>query len=151
MKSTDKFLVIIVLAVTALIVVAFAVALAQPEPSYQPEESAEAVVHNYLLALQRQEYARAYGYLSPDLSGYPSSLERFRSDIEFDWRFQLGGNPTIAVLSSRASEEQTTVEARVTRFYSEGLFSSSQSSPEWGVEARRRRGLFLERLLERSY
>ena len=40
------------------------------------------MVHNYLLALQRQDYERARSYLSPTLSGYPADVEQFAADVD---------------------------------------------------------------------
>jgi hypothetical protein len=49
---------------------------------YQAEDTPEGVARNYLLALQRKDYERAYHYLSTTLSGYPANVEQFASDIE---------------------------------------------------------------------
>ena len=54
MKSTDKVLIAIVAGIILLIIVAFVVALAKPEPTYQAEDTPEGVAYNYLLALQRK-------------------------------------------------------------------------------------------------
>jgi hypothetical protein len=74
MKSTDKFLIGIVVGIVLLVVAAFVITLARPEPTYQVEGTPESVAHNYLLALQKEDYQRAYGYLSPTLKGYPVRL-----------------------------------------------------------------------------
>ena len=73
MKSTDKFLISIVIGIMLLVVVAFGIAFLRPEPTYQSEDTPEGVVHNYLMALQREEYYRAYSHLSPVIPGYPDS------------------------------------------------------------------------------
>jgi len=77
MKNTDKFLVGIVVGVVVLVATAFAVALLRPKPTYQLEDTPKGVAHNYLLALQQEDYKRAYGYLSPTIEGYPTSAEAF--------------------------------------------------------------------------
>ena len=81
MKGTDKFLAAIVLGVLLLVIVSVVLVITRPPPSYKEENSAENVAYNYLLALQEHNYVRAYGYLSPSLSGYPPSVERFISNL----------------------------------------------------------------------
>jgi hypothetical protein len=128
MKSSDKFLVSIVVAIILLVVVVFAVVLTRPEPAYQPEETASGVAHNYLLALQREEFERAYGYLSPRLSDHPASVEEFSDQLEdYAWRFREDVEKTMAVESERVVGSRTVVSVRETRFYGGGLFDSGQS------------------------
>ena len=89
MKSTDRFLIGIVIGVVVLVIAAFGVAFLGPKPAYQSDDTPEGVAHNYLLAIQREDYARAYGYLSPDLRGYPASDEQFIEDMYTGlWPFQ---------------------------------------------------------------
>jgi hypothetical protein len=126
MKSTDKFLIGIVGGVILLIVVAFAVAFLRPKPTYLPDDTPEGVAHNYLFALQQKDYARAYGYLSPTLSGYPKSAEAFASDAsDYNWNFGDGSN-TLQVESSSITGDRAVVLVRETVFYEGGLFNSSQ-------------------------
>ena len=88
MKKTDKILIGIVSGIILLVVAAFVVALAKPKPAYQAEDKPEGVAFNYLFALQQKEYERAYGYLSPDVKGYPKSLDAFVSDVrDHSWSF----------------------------------------------------------------
>lgn len=128
MRSTDKFLIGIVAGVLVLVGVAFAVAFLRPEPTFRPDDSAEGVAHNYLLALQQADYERAYGYLSPSLKGYPDSAEAFARDARnYQWNFGAGSESiTLEVKSARVIGEQTVVEVQETRFYEGGLFDSSQ-------------------------
>ncbi len=101
MKSTDKVLIAIVAGIVLLIVVALVVTLTRPEPIYQAEDTPEGVAHNYLLALQKEEYERAYGYLSPTLEGYPASADRFVEDVEDNsWSFRLNTDTTLAIKST---------------------------------------------------
>jgi len=78
MKGNNKFQLAIILSVL-LLVVTFAVVFLRP--TYTEDDWPVGVVHNYLLALQRQEFERAYGYLSPTLEGYPPSVDRFAANI----------------------------------------------------------------------
>ena len=58
MKNTDKFLIGIVVSIILLVVIVFAVVLTRPEPAYQTDDTASGVAHNYLLAIQREEFER---------------------------------------------------------------------------------------------
>jgi hypothetical protein len=70
MKGTDRFLIGIVAGVVILVVAVLAIALLRPnQPSYEPDDTAEGVAHNYLLALQLEDYGRAQGCLSRSLPG----------------------------------------------------------------------------------
>ena len=135
MKSTDKFLVGIVAGIVLLIIVAFVVTLARPEPTYQAEDTPEGVAHNYLLALQQEDYERAYGYLSPTLEGYPVSAEEFARDVrDHSWSFRLDEDITLAVESSRVIGNRAVVDVRESRFYDGDLFDSSQSTTVFEME-----------------
>ncbi len=70
MKGTDKFLVGIVAGVLFIVIAAVVVVVRRPPPSYKEENTAEGTAHNYLLALQQQDYSRAYTYISFSLQGY---------------------------------------------------------------------------------
>lgn len=62
-----------------------AIALLSPlilQKGYQRGSSPDAIAYNYLMALVRQDYARAYGYLSPALPRYPATAEGFVDDLE---------------------------------------------------------------------
>jgi hypothetical protein len=49
---------------------------------YQAEDRPEGVAYNYLMALVKKDFARAYGYVSPDLSGYPLDVDDFLAELE---------------------------------------------------------------------
>jgi hypothetical protein len=116
MKSTDRFLIGIVVGIILLVVAAFVVTLTRPEPTYQAED----VAHNYLLALQEEDHQRAYGYLSPTLEGYPVSVERFAENVEDSrWRFRLDADTTLAVESVRVTGNRAVVDVRESRFHGE--------------------------------
>ncbi|MEE8389746.1 MAG: hypothetical protein V3S14_02980 [Anaerolineae bacterium] len=128
MKNTDKFLIGIVVGIVALVIAAFVVTLTRPEPTYQPEDTPEGVAHNYLLALQKKDYERAYGYLSPVLDGYPASVDEFAEAVtDYSWQFRLDADTTLAVESARAVGSRTVVQVRESRFYGGSLIGNSQS------------------------
>ena len=143
MKSTDKFLIGIVIGVIILVGAAFAVALLRPKPTYQSEDRPDGVAHNYLLALQQHDYTRAYRYLSSSLEGYPPSVEIFSGDIDDNnWQFDdlESGSTTLAVDSTSQSGERAEVSVRKTRFYNRGLFNSNQRTTNFEMELRRKNG-----------
>jgi len=141
MKSTDKFLIGIVVGVILLVVVAFVVALAQPKPTYQSEDTPEGVAYNYLFALQQEDYARAYSYLSSALRGYPPSAEKFTKSITDNaWTFRRDGSPTLNVESARVSSNRATISMRERRFGGGGLFSSSEYTSSFEMQLVRESG-----------
>ncbi|HLE27361.1 MAG TPA: hypothetical protein VI793_04545 [Anaerolineales bacterium] len=144
MKSTDRFLIGIVIGVVVLVIAAFGVAFLGPKPAYQSDDTPEGVAHNYLLAIQREDYARAYGYLSPDLRGYPASDEQFIEDMYNNrWNFRLDSNPaTLTVGSTRITGNLAIVTVRETVFYSTGLFDSYESANTFEVSLRRYDGVW---------
>jgi hypothetical protein len=135
MKSTDKFLIGIVVGIVLLVVAAFVITLTRPEPTYQVEDTPEGVAHNYLLALQKEDHQRAYSYLSPTLKGYPVSAERFTEDVEdSSWLFRLGEDTTLAVESARVTAHRAVVKVRESRFHGSRLFDSGQSTTMFEIK-----------------
>jgi len=127
MKSTDKFLFRIVAGIVLLVVVAFVVALTRSEPTYQAEDTPEGVVHNYLLALKKGDYERAYGYLSPTIEGYPASADAFTEDVEdSSWRFRFDTDTTMAVEPASVTGNRAVVDVPQSRFSGGDLFDSDQ-------------------------
>jgi hypothetical protein len=116
-----------VVGVVLLVVVAFVVVLLQPDPEYQPEDAAEDVVHNYLLALKKGEYERAYSYI---YSYYrPEDVEEFVEDINNNcrWNFiDLERDTTQIVEPAQVTGKRATVKVEQSVFYSGELFDSGQ-------------------------
>jgi hypothetical protein len=135
MKSTDKILIGIVIGIIMLIIVALIVTLTQPDPTYQSEDTPKGVAHNYLLALQKEEYDRAYIYLSPTIKSYPTSLDEFTDQIRNDaWRFRLSTNSTLSVESAKINGDRATVTVQESSFRSGDLFNNTQSSRSFDME-----------------
>ncbi len=126
MKSADKFLIAIVAGVILLVMVAFIVVLNQPQPGYQEDHTPEGVIYNYLLALQQEDFARAYGYLSPSLAGYPPTLTQFIGDISANpWQFGLEGDQKAFMVNQAALfDHEAVVTVELTQFRSGGLFDN---------------------------
>jgi hypothetical protein len=130
MKQFDRLLIGIAAGALLLVVIATAVVLMRPQPTYRADDSAENIVYNYVLALQQDDYERAYGYLSTELRGYPRDVVEFSSMVE-----RGGGNASYDVLNERASGQLAVVNVRRTQ-YSEGLFGGNEYSEEFTVSLR---------------
>jgi hypothetical protein len=137
-KRTDKFLIGIVVAIVLLVIAALIVTQRRPEVTYQADDSPKGVAHNYLLALQRNEYARAYGYLSPTLSGYPPSEGDFAAAVLRErWAFRREEDVTLAVEEQTIAGNRAVVTVRETRFFDDGLFDASSDTMRFDVSLRR--------------
>lgn len=142
MKGSQRMLILIVAGVILLVIVAFVAVLRRPPPEYTDDDSPEGVVHNYLLALQRREYERAYGYLSPALQ--TGDLVDFIEAVESDaWRFDIGSNVALAVSDSQLSADNAArVEVQMTVSHNE-LFGSGQNTRTFDMFLRRVDGRWL--------
>lgn len=73
----DRFLTGILVGIAVLVVIALAVFFTRRNnQSYIAEDAPEGVVHNYVLAVLKKDYKKAYGYLA-DLDHKPT-YEQFR-------------------------------------------------------------------------
>ncbi len=142
MKKTDRFLVGIVASILVLVVVALIVALRQPPPTYQPEDTPGGVAYNYLLALQQKNYPRAYSYLSPTLDGYPADSDAFAHHLaNYSWAFRFAEDTAVSIAETRLiNNDDAVVRAAITQFRGEGLFGSSLTSTDFDLELRREQG-----------
>jgi hypothetical protein len=125
MKGTDKYLIGIVIGIVLLIVITVIVVLTRPEAEYRSDDSPEAIVHNYLLAIKETDYDRAYGYISPDIDEYPEDLEAFIEIVENEpWIFGQRSDSVLEIQSFRGSGDKTTVKVLETIYDSGGIFGS---------------------------
>ena len=129
MKS-DKFLSVIVIAIVILVIITFALVLLSPDPEYLADDSAEAAVFNYLLALQEEDYALALEFISEEVSNRPEDAAEMEWDIKQNpWRFDPYDDPAITIADSRISGDSATVTVRKT--WSEMPFFGSVNSSEF--------------------
>jgi len=131
MKNTDRTLVAIVGGILLLVVVAFVITLTRPKPGYLPEDTPEGVAQNYLLALLERNYARAYGYLSPMLGGYPQTVEQFEYDLDaYTWNCRVlaedSSGVTVSLQSVNTYPASTVVEMLLSEFRVGGVLDSSE-------------------------
>ncbi|MBN1135176.1 MAG: hypothetical protein JXM73_01230 [Anaerolineae bacterium] len=150
MKGTDKFLIAIVAGVVILVVVAFILTLLRVEaPQYQADDTPQGVAYNYLLAIQRQDYERARGYLSPTLRGYPATVEQFAADVErftayidyppydVNWyKREL----SVTIVSTYVDGDHASIGVRRARLDQGDLFDGGQGSYVFTVALRREDG-----------
>jgi len=150
MKLTDKFLFAIAVGVVILVAALLISAVLYFKPFlYQADDTPEGVVHNYLLALQRQDYERAYSYLSPSLAGYPATVERFAADVD---RFAVDvnhppydvnwykGDVSLTVEPEWATGDDAGVMVHRTKTRNGDLFDGGQDSYTFYVGLRRENG-----------
>jgi hypothetical protein len=137
-KAPDKFLVAILAGVVLLVGITFAAALLRPAPTYRSDETPEGVAHNYLLALEQEEFDRAYSYLSPTLEGYPDSADEFADDVrDYSWQFQ---SVALAVESTRVTGDEARVTVRETFSSDGGLFSGGNYSTTFDMRLQEENG-----------
>lgn len=138
MRKTDKFLIGIVAGILLLVGAAVAVLVLRPKPSYRPEDTPEGVAHNYLLALQQEDYARAYSCLSPTVRGYPDSVDVFSRHVKDGWAFPelWDDSVTLSVEPGHITGDRATVSVRRTRFYEGDLLDSSEYTSYFDIELR---------------
>lgn len=129
MKNLDRPLIAIVVVIGILLVVTVVVVLSEPPPEYMPEGEPEAAAYNYLLALFQGDFERAYGYLSPDLPGYPETFDDFIVVIRrYPYQFGLDRDVSFSVEEVYALEAMTYVTIQETRFSSSDVLSPSYST-----------------------
>ena len=136
MVRSDRFLVGIVAAVVALVLVAFLVAIRQEPPTYRTDAGPDAVAFNYLLALQNGDYELAYGLIAPTVAGYPDTIERFVDDIvEKTGGASPGGLGTSSfrVEPGNVAGERAVVTVVESSFRSSDLFDSNAYTQDFVV------------------
>lgn len=119
----DKFLIGIVIGITGLIIVALAIVLlrAPGNENYIPDDTPAGVVHNYFLAIQREEYEKAYDYLADDIKAQVD-LDKFIRDVA---SFNRNRQDALQIGQTKTGEARTQVEVSITTYNSGGLFDSN--------------------------
>jgi len=126
-KTSNRLLIAIVIGAVALVGIAIGVTLLRPEPDYLTDDTPEGIAHNYLFALEKGEYQRAYSYLSPTLPGYPIDLESFTEEVEDNpYRFDMHEDSTLRVDSVISTGNSASITINETNFYSGDIFGSNE-------------------------
>jgi hypothetical protein len=125
MKS-DRFLTLILIGIGVLAVAALALFfIRQGSQEYADDSTPEGVTHNFILALLRSDYTRAYPYLSE--SETKPTLDQFRTSILNN----QSGFADVSVQVGSAEVAGNTANVNVTLIYSSGnLFNSASRQPQ---------------------
>jgi hypothetical protein len=136
MARTDKYVIVFVAGVIALVIVALVFAGMQPEKTYLDGDGPEAVAHNYLLALEQGDYDRAYAHLSPALEGYPQSAVEFARQVRREpWAFPTEENSSaLALLAIEERGAWADAEVRMTSNYGNGLLGFNRRTDEFDLQ-----------------
>ena len=139
MRGVDKYMVIFVVGVVALVVAALVVSAFQPEETYREGTGPEEIAHNYLLALERADYERAYALLSPDIKGYPPDMQSYVRQINRKpYQFPTEDESvSLTVLSAWEKDDWAKADVRMTSYYDGGLFGGNRYSSEFQLELER--------------
>ncbi|MFC1879232.1 hypothetical protein ACFLZW_04905 [Chloroflexota bacterium] len=125
MVKNDKFLVGIVIGILVLVLVTVVYVMMQSAPEYMSEDTAAGVAHNYLLALQFEDYERALSYIAPCVQGVPQDPDAFGRLVERDSGFYgLRRDVSLLVEETFEQNEKTLVRVNQTRFESGDPFDS---------------------------
>jgi hypothetical protein len=129
MQRHDKFFIIIIIGVVLLIVVALVIMFTSDAAEYVDDSSPEGVAQNFLLALQKEDYSRAYSYLSKTIPDFPNTLSQFKTSIG-EQEFTVERRKAL-VFSVESVELVGSTRAEVTfteiRSSGSGLLSGDQS------------------------
>lgn len=135
MKTSDKWLLGIVVGAILLVAAAIAVTVLRPKPSYRSDAAPAGVAFNYLLALKKKDYPRAYSYLSPTLPGYPANVDKFTDAIADNYNFDFE-HVALDTGDTEQRGNRTIVKVKKTTFSSDGLYGSQQYTSSFDVVLR---------------
>lgn len=138
--QNDRLLLGIVAGIAVIVVAAFGLAVRQPAPDYTTGTAPQDVALNYLLALRRGDYERAYGYVAPTVAGYPATLEQFVDEGSDLARYNPDQATTESVESTTVTGDRAVVTVRQTSFDEGGLFESQQYDSEYMMRLERSPG-----------
>jgi hypothetical protein len=139
MKGTDRFLVGIVALAVVLVGVVLAVALmGGNRAAYRPDDTPQGVAHNYLLALQRQDYERAHGYLYRWMKSYPLDVNAFERDVKSkSHSFGYGADSvSLAIEDVNVTGDKAEIVVRRTGSRPAGLFGDVEYSTTFPMSLR---------------
>jgi hypothetical protein len=119
--KTDKFLIGIIAGIFLLVIVAIVVVLMRGKTEqYITDDTPDGVVHNYFLAIQRQDYDKAYDYLSDELKSKPD-LDDFITTVD---NFGNRAEASLKIGETTISNDRAQVEVAISTYRSGGLFDS---------------------------
>ena len=132
---------IIVIGIILLVILAFAILIFGPEPEYKTENTAEAVVYNYLLALQQEDYAFALEQIAGHIPNRPADAAEMEWDISQDrWRFENRSNSELTIAGSRIVGDSASVT--VSNTWSTSPLEGGVDSTEFTMRLQRQDGIW---------
>ena len=119
--KNDKFLIGIVVGIVLLMIVAISVVLLRGQSEeYVTDDSPAGVVHNYFLAIQRQDYDRAYSYLSDEVKSKPDLDDFILVADNYGYRSES----SLKIGQSTIDDDRAQVEVTITTYTGGRLFDS---------------------------
>lgn len=107
----DRFLIAILVGIGVLVVAAFGLFFVrQANQNYVSDDIPAGVVHNYILALQRGDYDKAYGYLAA--GEHKPSIENFRQP--FALKYVSINETDVQVSETTLMNDEATVDLVIT-------------------------------------
>ena len=107
--KNDRFLIVILVVIALLILTSLSLFFSRQDNAvYLPEDTPSGIVHNYILAIEKGEYERAYGYLAEKefMPSYAEFEENFLF-YENNTGYQIGET---AITGDTARVEVTIME-----------------------------------------
>ncbi len=114
----DRFLFGILIGIVVLAVVAVGLFLTrQDSQGYLSDDTPEGVVHNFVFALQEEDYARAYGYLA-DQPNKPTAVEFQSALVSGYYRSRDAGLQILEsrIVDNESSQQSAVVEVTVVEY-----------------------------------
>jgi len=123
--KNDRFLIGIVGGIVLLVIVAVIVVLMRGQAEeYIADDTPEGVVHNYFLALQRQDYDKAHGYLSDELKAKPD-LDQFITSVG---NFNNRSEDALKIGETTIDDDRAQVQVSITTYRNRGPFDLGSGS-----------------------
>jgi hypothetical protein len=108
----DRFLLIILAGIGLLVVSAIVLfVIRQNSQTYGPEDTPEGVLRNYILAINREDYAKAYSYL-PDIETKPD-YDKFQQQMNS--KMDSINQTALKIMSIDISGDEAEIKVVLTR------------------------------------
>ncbi len=109
--KNDRFLTVILVIIALLVVASLSLFFVrQDSATYLPEDTPAGVVHNYILAIEKGDYERAYDYLAE--KQFKSSKETKPSFEEFKDNFLFNENNAGYQIGETVISDTTTISSK---------------------------------------
>lgn len=121
--KTDRFLLFLLIGIGVLVLLAVGLFLARggAQRAYGDDSSPDGVLRNYIIAVQKQDYARAYAYLSDTTQGKPTLAAFQQSMISMQTEMLRTG---VEIGVTQLNDDRTAVISVTLIHNVEGVFST---------------------------